>query len=485
MDTIKLEKGIINQMLPFRFETGSSFDNYNQDNNIWTKTDDDLVKLDFLLEHVKDFFSKNSIAGKDDDSASIIMKLKKEALPVKMFNNRTYWLSNKSFENQDQSKNPLKFAVCFDPNTFRIIIHPSTKIAILLFTIEIAKPGKNNDPASLADFIKMNYLLRLFNRHNEPFFISQNDRPEERGKAAQLLTGINSDLFDKTDPGNIETTGWRPRQLINYLLNGFNERYKVEFFDNSRFSPVCYVQPAEEIANEEIISRTLFYLRKVCDFDYAPTIESLQLEKELIHPFKQIYYGTSLEGAVVLNNCSSTDPEFIRTFYSNSFQKSVWLYILGVLQRAIFLQLLKEVSDLDPDDPHIVKEYLRRYTSISLKAIFSKVSVYHQHNDYYDLIIHNLQINELRSELKDELYELNNLQRQFHEDEMEKHEEIEKQHDKRLNMILFALSIFGLTELIYRVIENERLSLFEHFIAFGIPLILGFIFWKIVVIRKK
>jgi predicted neutral ceramidase superfamily lipid hydrolase len=68
---------------------------------------------------------------------------------------------------------------------------------------------------------------------------------------------------------------------------------------------------------------------------------------------------------------------------------------------------------------------------------------------------------------------------------MEKHEEIEKQHDKRLNMILFALSIFGLTELFYRVLENESLSVFQHLLAFGIPLLIGFIFWKMVVIRKK
>ena len=80
---------------------------------------------------------------------------------------------------------------------------------------------------------------------------------------------------------------------------------------------------------------------------------------------------------------------------------------------------MKEVSDNDTDDHQKVKEYLKRYTTISLKAIFSKVSIYHQHNDYYDLIIHNLQINELQTELKDELNGLNILQHQFHEDEVE------------------------------------------------------------------
>ena len=113
------------------------------------------------------------------------------------------------------------------------------------------------------------------------------------------------------------------------------------------------------------------------------------------------------------------------------------------------------------------------------------MSVYHQHNDYYDLIIHNLQINDLQTELKDELHELNNLQRQFHEDEVERHEEIEKQYDKKLNMILFALSIFGLTQVTYAILGNTNLLFFEHALAVGIPLLLGIIFWKILSFRKK
>jgi hypothetical protein len=485
MKNIKLEKGIIIQMLPFRLGSDFAINSVNIEDDIWTKTDEDIPKLDFLLEHVKAFFSKNAQSEKEDDSVCVIMKLKKDALPVKMFNNKTYWLSNKSFENQEKAKNVLAFPVNIDPVGFRLIFHPSARVAVLLFSIEIARSGKNAEQPDLDDFIKMNYLLRLFNRHNEAYFISQNERTEERSKALQLLTDNSSDLFNKSDQGNIEQTGWRPRQLINFLLNGLNKKFKVEFFDYNRFTPVCYVQPTDEITDEDMISRTLFFLRKVYDFDYTPTAGSLHEAKELIHPFRQIYYATSLEGAVVLNNCGPSDPEFIKAFYSNSFQKSVWLYILGVLQRSIFLQLMKEVSDLDPDDQQKVKEYLKRYTFIALKAIFSKVSVYHQHNDYYSLIIHNLQINELQAELKDELHELNNLQRQFHEDEVEKNDEIEKQYDKRLNMILFVLSVLSLTSLIYTVFGNETMSLFQHSLAFGIPLILGFIFWKMLAIRKK
>ena len=485
MDKVRLEKGIINQMLPFRLVSDSGFNFSDINNDIWIKTNEDLTRLDFLLEHVKDFFSKDIVPGKEEESACIIMKLKNDAPPVKLFNNKTYLLSNRSFENKNQTKNVVNFTVCFDPNSFRIVFHPSTKVGILLFTIEAAKSSKNTEPQSLADFVNMNYLLRMFNRNSESYLISQNERPEERGKSKMLLTGKDINIFGKTETSNIELTGWRPGHLVNYLLHGINEKYKVELFDYNRVIPVCYVQPAEEITDDEIVRTTLFYLRKVYDFDHSPTYESLHQEKEIIHPYKQIYYATSLERAVVLNNCSTTDSEFLKSFYTNSFQKSVWLYILGVLQRAILLQLLKEVSDLDPDDPRIVKEYLKRYTSTSLKAIFSKVSVYHQHNDYYDMIIHNLQIHDLRSELKDELYELNNLQRQFHEDEVEKDNEIEKQYDKRLNIILFVLSVFGLTELIYKVLENTEMSSLKHSLAFGIPVILGFTFWKILSIKRK
>jgi hypothetical protein len=484
MNTIKLEKGIIHLMLPFRFCSGLSQQIADIENEVWTKTDEDVRRLDFLLEHVKEFFVRNADKDKIDESACLIMKLKTDAVPVKMFNNKIYWLGNKPFDNQQNAKNLLKFAVYLDPGAFRIIIHPYTSVAILICSIELVKQSKKNDPPNLDDFIKMNYLLRLFNRHDEAFFISQNERPEERSKSAQLISN-KSDLFRRNDQGNVELEGWRPRQLISYLLNDLNTRFKLEFFDHYHFSPVCYVQPTEDIRDEDTINHTLFYLRKVYDFDYTPASAVLQREEELLHPYKQIYYASSLEGAVVLNNCGPSDPEFIRTFYSNSFHKTLWLTLLGFLQRSIFLQLMKEVSNINPDDHQKVKEYLRRYTSISLKAIFSKVSVFHQHNDYYDLIIHNLQINELQTELKDELHELNNLQRQFHEDEVEKHDEIEKQYDKKLNVILFALSVFGLTEITYSVIGATGMSFFQHALAIGIPVILGIIFWQIISFRKK
>jgi hypothetical protein len=485
MNNIKLEKGIIFYMLPFRLCSGGSADINGFENEIWTKTADAIPKLDFLLEHVKEFFTKNRLDKKVDESGCLILKLKEETLPVRMFNNKNYWLSNKPFDNQNNSKNILKLPVYIDPWAFRIILHPFSRVAILLFSIELGRSTKDNYIPDLSDFIRMNYLLRIFNRNDEPFFISQNERPEERGKALHLLTIKNTGLFGKNDTEDIVTTGWRSRQLINYLLYDLNISYKIEFFDHFHFSPVSYVQPSQEIIDQGIVHRALFYLRKVYDFDYTPTSEILQGEKEILHPFKQIYFASSLEGAVVLNNCSETDPEFIKTFYSNSYQKTLWLTILSFLQRLIFLQLMKEVASIDPDDHNKVKEYLKRYTSISLKAIFSKVSVYHQHNDYYDLLIQNLQINELKTELKDELNELNNLQRQFHEDEMEKYEETEKQYDKKFNSILFALSVFGLMQVTYSVLGSQRMTVFQHSLAIGIPLVLGFIFWKMLSVRKK
>ncbi|NSW93531.1 MAG: hypothetical protein HPY62_02350, partial [Bacteroidales bacterium] len=345
--------------------------------------------------------------------------------------------------------------------------------------------GKNRDESpKLNDFIRMNYLLRLFNRHDEAFFISRNDRPEERNKVRQLET-VKTDMFRREEGDNIILTGWRPSQLINFLLQDLNNMFSVELFDHYHFSSICYVQPSDKINDENVINHTLFYLRKVYDFDYSPADGVLQREDELIHPYRQIYYASSLEGAVVLNNCGKEDPSFLKTFYFNSFQKTLWLTMLAFLQRTIFLQLMKEVSEINTSDHQMVKEYLRRYTTISLKAIFSKVSVFHQHNDYYDLIIHNQHIRELQTELKDELHELNNMLRQQHEDEVERYDELEKQHDKRLNMILFVLSVFGLTEIIYSIAGAKEMSPFQHALALGIPLILGIVFWQIIIKGRK
>lgn len=484
MKTIKLEKGIIHLMLPFRLDLKSSL-NKVIENEIWIDANENNPRLEFLLDHVREFFTKNSHGNKFDESACLIMKLKKDALPVKMFNNKFFWLSNKPFDETKKSGTLFRLPVCFDPGSFRIIYHPFSSVALLLYSIELANQGKNSEKPSLFDFIRMNYLLRLFSRHDEAFIISQNERAEERSKAALLLKSVNPPIFSKNDDSNVEVTGWRPGQLINYLLCEINVNNPIRFFNPSHLVPFCYFQPEAEIMDESIVHRTLFFLRNVYDFDYSPSAVVLQAEAGFLNPYKQIYYAASIEGAAILNNSGESDPEFIRTFYSGSFRNSLWVVILGLMQRSIFLQLMKEVSDVDPDDHQKIKEYLKRYTRISLKAIFSKISVYHQHNDFYDLIIRHFQINELQTELKDELYELNSLQRQFHEDEVEKHEEIEKQYEKRLNIVLFALSVLSLAQITYAIVGNKPMRLVSHLLAIGIPLILGILFWEILKIRKK
>jgi hypothetical protein len=363
--------------------------------------------------------------------------------------------------------------------------HPFTGIAILLFSIEPVKASDTDSEPDLSDFICMNYFLRIFCRHDEAFFISQNQRPEERGKANLLFKTNAPPLFSKTDTTNPESAGWRTGNLINYLLCEINNKSKIRFVNPFHFIPFSYVQTSAEIMDEKMVRDAMFYLSNVYDFDYKPAPSVYQSDEEFLHPYKQIYYSASIEGSVIFNNTGETDPEFIRTFYSGSFKNSLWVAILGLMQRSIFLQLMKEVSDVDPDNHQKIKEYLTRYTRISLKALFSKISVYHQHNDFYDLIIKKLQINELQTELKDELSELNNLQRQFHEDEVERHEVIEKQYEKRLNFILFALSVLSLTQITYTILGSKSMSLSYHLIAIGIPLVLGIIFWEALKIRKK
>jgi hypothetical protein len=330
----------------------------------------------------------------------------------------------------------------------------------------------------------MNYLLRRFGRSNEAFLISQNEKPEERGKAALLMKTNCPRLFPDADSGNPET-GWRPGDLVDYLLCEINKTSVIRFVTPFHFVPFSYFQTSTEIDDESLVRSAIFYLRNVYDFDFTPSPSVLKSDEEILHPYRQIYFAASIEGSVILNNSGKSDPEFIRTYYADSFRNTLWVVILGLMQRSIFLQLMKEVSDVDPDDHPMIKKYLKRYTRISLKAIFSKISVYHQHNDIYDLIIKELQINELRSELKDELTELNNLERQFHEDEVERYGAVEKQYEKRLNIILFALSVLSLAQITYIIIGDTSLPFMSHLLAIGIPLILGIIFWNILNIRKE
>lgn len=484
MNKIKLEKGIIYLLLPFRINPESSLPAILS-SNVWTKTVDKNPGLEFLLEPTRDFFSKNIRQDNIDETACLILQPEKNALPFKMFNNKGFWLSRKAFDQQTEKETKLiRLPVYLDPGSFKLIFHPYTSIAILIFSIELINQDKNVIP-TLEDFIKLNYLIRVFNRQDEAFLISINERDEERRKAELLNQAGNNSLYKAQDKGDPKTKGWRPGQLINYLLSEINEKNEIQFFNPNHIVPYSYFQPSDEITDESIIHKALFYLRNVYDFDYMPPHGILESEEDFLHPYKQIYYASSIEGGVIFNNAGQTDPEFIKTFYSGSFKNSLWVAILGLMQRTIFLQLMKEVYDVDPDDHQKIKDYLRRYASISLKALFSKISVYHQHNDFYDLIIKKLQINELQKELKDELNELNNLQRQFHEDEVERHEEEEKHYEKRLNVILFALSVFSLTEVTYAFLQSMSLPFLYHLLAIGIPILLVVVFWQFLRFRKK
>lgn len=478
MNNVLLGKGIIHLMLPFRINLGPP------ENEIWTYADENQ-NFDFLLEHVREFFTKNLKSDNPDKSSCLILKLNKDALPVKMFNNRYYWLSNRPFDGSKKSEKAFRLPVYVDPASFRIIYHPDSGVAILLYSVELVNRNETGEKLTLFDFIRLNYLLRVFNRQDEAYFISMNERSEERNKASLLISNKFPTLFETIESDNIVSRGWRPGHLLNFLLCEINVTETIKFFNPCHFVPFSYFQPAEEIEDEKFVHRSLFYLRNVYDFDYMPAQPVFQSDNEFLHPFKQIFYAASIEGAVIFNNTGKEDPEFIRNFYSNSFKNSLWVALLGLMQRSIFLQLMKEVSDVDPDDHHKIKEYLRRYTGISLKALFSKISVYHQHNDFYELIIKNLQINELQTELKDELTELNNLLRQFHEDEVERHEMVEKQHEKKLNFILFALSVLSLAQISYTILGSKPMPLLRHLIAIGIPLGIGIVIWKILKIRKK
>ena len=49
MNNIKLDKGIIHLMVPFRLCSDISFPGGIIENEVWTRTNEDIPRLDFLL----------------------------------------------------------------------------------------------------------------------------------------------------------------------------------------------------------------------------------------------------------------------------------------------------------------------------------------------------------------------------------------------------------------------------------------------------
>ena len=146
MNKIKLEKGIIYLLLPFRINPESSLPAILS-SNVWTKTVDKNPGLEFLLEPTRDFFSKNIRQDNIDETACLILQPEKNALPFKMFNNKGFWLSRKAFDQQTEKETKLiRLPVYLDPGSFKLIFHPYTSIAILIFSIELINQDKNVIP---------------------------------------------------------------------------------------------------------------------------------------------------------------------------------------------------------------------------------------------------------------------------------------------------------------------------------------------------
>jgi len=475
MDAVFIEEGIINLMLPFRFNK-DLFSPEFKGNKLWERAPEKNKPGldDAFLEHVREFLTINYKEGKTDKSSCVVFGLKEGTVPFRLFaKNKVYLMSRKSFDKIEQLDSSFKLPISFDSSSFKLILHYDSGIAILHYMVKLEKT-KTDSQACLHDFIVMNYMLRLFNRQDEVYFISKNNNVTERGKA--------SDLSD-VEGVDIEIKGWRPSHLVNYLLNDIiNIQSSVKkhssFFHSSRFIPFSYVRTASPIIDENIINTALFHLKNVYDFDYSPSSHAIKFSEDRTHPFQQIYYASSVEGSVIFNNSGNTDPEFIKVFYNTSFQKNLWVIILGLLQRSIMLQLMTNVSEISPDNHKKIKEYLRSYARISLKALFSKISVYHQYNDFYDHIKSELQILELQTELKEELSELNSLQTQFHDEE-------EKIYGKRLNVIITFLSVLSLAQVTYAILSNTSMPLMYHFFAIGIPVLVGIISWLILVRPDK
>ena len=51
-------------------------------------------------------------------------------------------------------------------------------------------------------------------------------------------------------------------------------------------------------------------------------------------------------------------------------------------------------------------------------------------------------------------------------------------------MILFALSVFSLTQVTYAVMGTKSFTLLQHTLAIGIPMVLGLLFWQILSVKK-
>jgi len=421
----------------------------------------------FYFNHVQSFFIKNNadVTTIADESCCVRYELHRDKTTERQ--KEKLLLFNQLFSRTAQTmpgenKQAVLFKVFTDNSILSpgILYNPLSGIAILSFGFALSKESNN-----LQNVTDLNYLVRVFGRSDSASFaVLKKEHPaarEQENKISQELQQFNTGRKQSEES---QYHYWNIQTLIKILLQDIADD-AVTILSPNRLQCFTYLQ-ADEKLNENELHIASFRLRRMYNNHYFPGPHFLHGSAETEQTFEQVHFGASIEGCAMIVNDNKEDmPSFLRNYGVVVKNRYIWSYLLAYYQRLALIEMNDELSHLyDAGQPEL-EELLRvssNLSKIELRALFTQVSYFSQHNDFYDFCKRNLKLGEMYGAIKEKLAGVSRIV----QEEVEKEEKVkEKKREKKDRLLEVMIAALLIPEIIF-----EFLSMLEHVFEINFPM---------------
>ena len=192
-----------------------------------------------------------------------------------------------------------------------------------------------------------------------------------------------------------------------------------------------------EVPEKEDYSRELFYLKRCYSDGYIYT--ETQADKEEIHiASKDVIWGLSIEAAVCLISPQMGRESFLKgTFFCNFETQYLLTYVILLHQKYVLYRFLTDINVRSSQDLVTLEKYKDNLYQFETDYVFSHITEVPQYQDVYDRLFKVFALKELYEDVHEPLISLSEVRYKIDE---------ENQHrqDKKINLILFILSLLSI-----------------------------------------
>lgn len=263
--------------------------------------------------------------------------------------------------------------------------------------------------------------------------------------------------------------GKSPDEVFN-----FNEGEKIKPFVLHLYQTDKGIQGIENEANEKGFTSNVYKSLRVPDNQNIPLVKDDVLDFKALIPdqFTKIY--SIGEGAMIIkgNKDKNRKSEMVNDFYP------AFLFVLN--QKQLFHYCQNRINALEVNQNGKYKlDQLRRLRGMLVKAeftqVFSAISNYNEIDSFYEDLREKFKVNDMRNEYMASVAGLSEIAELA---EIKARESVEKQRDKRMNLLLLSLTLAQVWVGIFTIpdIATDKLSnnfVYAYYIGFALLFILG------------